>query len=112
MVGDSNLCEKHSGTLLFITTTTLLKHLSFLKETATCPLLVESQLTVQFHLVMVTNMAVNTHRTLPCPLFSRSDSVDLASVTPLLLHHMEMHFASPRKEFTIALLSSELPLFN
>ena len=80
MVGDLNLWEKHSGSLLFITTVTLVKHLSFLKETATCPLLVESQLTVQFHLIMVTDMAVNMHRTLPCPLFSRSNSVNLKCV--------------------------------
>jgi len=42
----------------------------------------------------------------------RSDSVDLATVTPLLPRHVEMHFASSRKEFPIDLLSSELPLFN
>ena len=48
---------------------TLVKHLTFLKETAICPLLIGSQLTVQFHLVIVTELAVNAHIILPCPLF-------------------------------------------
>ena len=53
-----------------ITTTTMVKYLSSLKEAGCSPLLVGSHLTVKFHQIKVTTgMAVNTHRTLSPNLF-------------------------------------------
>ena len=57
--------------MLFITTTALVRILSFLKETSCLTLLPWKSCVVHFHLISVTaGMAVSTHRTLSPDLFS------------------------------------------